>query len=225
MRKHLVPHTAKWVAVCLACVYGSLIFQGCGGDDPAPEANPYAALEEAFPEGMPGLDDVDVRAQDKAYLEEMAAEVEKKSLLSKQLAEQEATLKHIREEVAKGMRLQMGEKVPEALLEDELSKLPLYREAVAKREALLAEAEAHRLAVMEKVRTRMTASQRKFLEMKAEADAKAKEAKLPVRTVEPPKPTAPVAAESAGEKAAPTLNDLVKETGIPVAPAAGNPAR
>ena len=74
MRKHLVPHTAKWVAVCLACIYGSLIFQGCGGDDPAPEANPYAALEEAFPEGMPGLDDVDVRAQDKAYLESIYQE-------------------------------------------------------------------------------------------------------------------------------------------------------
>lgn len=225
MRKHLVPHTAKWVAVCLACLYGSLIFQGCGGDDPAPEANPYAALEEAFPEGMPGLDDVEARAQDKAYLEEMAAEVEKKSQLFKQLAEQDATLKRIREEVAKGMSLQMGEEVPEALLEDELASLPLYREAEARREALAAEAEAHRLAVMEKVRTRMTASQRKFLEMKAEADAKAKDAKLPVRTIEQPEATAPVAAERVGKKAAPTLNDLVKETGIPVAPAAGNPAR
>lgn len=181
MRKLTIPHTVKWVAVCMSCIVGSLIFQGCGGDEPSQEANPYAELDAAFPNGRVAITDVATRAQDKEYMAKISDGAQKFSDLSAALAKVDAELAHIRKEMAKSLTLKMGETVPEALLEDALQKVPLYRETLAQRAAAAEALEAQRRENMAMIRNKAKAAADAYDAMRAEADAKAREAGLPVR--------------------------------------------
>jgi hypothetical protein len=101
--------------------------------------------------------------------------------LSAALAKVDAELAHIRKEMEKSLTLKMGEAVPEALLEDALQKVPLYRETLAQRAAAAEALEAQRRENMAMIRNKMTAAADAYDAMRAEADAKAREAGLPVR--------------------------------------------
>ncbi|MBQ9693621.1 MAG: hypothetical protein IJV69_02570 [Kiritimatiellae bacterium] len=219
MRNFNVPHTARWVAVCFSFFVGSLILQGCGEGAPSPEADPYAELDAAFPEGLTAASAVAGRAQDKAYMAEITAGAEKFSSLSAKVAELDRSLEHIRTELAKSLSLRMGETIPDELLEDELAKYPPYQTLLEKRSAAAAEAEAQRLANMAVIRDRMNADNERYNALLAEADAKAKAAGLPTRAeAAAAKKTSSAPAEKPVLNA-PTVEDLAKKTGIPLAPA------
>lgn len=233
MRKFFIPHTAKWMAVCIGFICGSLIFQGCGGDDAQQKKNPYAELDEAYPEGSSLFADVAERTQDKEYMAKIQAEIEKKSLLSAEVAKTEATMMHYRNEVKANLERKLGAEVQDVVLEEKLAKHALYQEALQKYNAAVEAMQAQQQATMNLIRERMTQPEREYKAKLAEADAKAKAMGLPTRAEEAARlqaeaalaksataTEAPAASEQAQPKAVPTVEELAKQTGIPIAPAA-----
>lgn len=217
MRKFILPHTVKWLAVCIAICSTTLIFQGCGGGEPSEVSAPYAKLDAAFPEGRPGIADVATRTQDAEYLAKIAEGAEKFSALSAELKGYDRELEHIKNEVATALSARMGVAVPEDLLAAKLEQHPLYQSILEKRTAAQAAVEAQRKANIEAVRARMTQDRDRYDAMLAEADAAAKAAGLPTRAEA-------LAAEAKAKVATPaqptvaTIKDLSEQTGIPVAP-------
>lgn len=227
MRNFYVPHTARWVAVCISIFSGSLIFLGCDGGSSADTSDPYAALDKAFPDGRVELLDCAARAQDPAYVAEITSGTEKFSQLSKVVNDYDAELAHIKNELAQSLSRRMGETIPEELLVDELEKNPLYQQVLAKRNAAAEAAEAQRQANVEAIRKRMSSSAKRYDELLAEADAKAKAAGLPTRAeLQAQQAAAEVVQQQEAPKApqkpvmeAPTLKTLSEKTGIPLPPA------
>lgn len=224
MRKFTLPHTAKWVAVCLGFVVGSLIFQGCGDDSASKANDPYAALDARFPNGRVAVVDVATRTQDKEYMAKISEGASKISALSSEVQKYEARLAHIRNEVRKSVTLKTGADVPETLLDDELATVPLYQETVALHAAAVAAVEAQRLENANLIRARMSADAEAYDAMLAEADAKAREMGLPTRhdtepeTVQPKAPAGLMTEKSRPATPAVTVEDLARQTGIPLAP-------
>ena len=218
MRNFYVPHMARWVAVCISIFSGSLIFQGCGGGEPSAQEAAYADLDKAFPNGRPAYADSAARAQDATYIAEIKANAEKNSQLSQILADCEAELAHIKNELAQRTSRRMGETVPEDLFQEVLDKNPLYQQVLAKRNAAAEAVEAQRQATMAAIRNRMTADVKRYDEMLAEADAKAKAAGVPTRAETLAQQAAPKV-EQKPIMEAPTVKALSEKTGIPLAPA------
>lgn len=187
MRKLPIPHTAKWVAVCISSLFGSLIFQGCSDEPPSP----YADLDAAFPEGRKEIVSVEERAQDQAYMAQVSENARKFSKVTAAAAEREARVNYLREETKQALKRRLGEEPPVDVLETALQKSPVYQEAVAARDAAKAEVEAQRDANMAFIRAKMVSEAERYDAMRAEADAKAREAGLPVRGA----PSAPTSAK------------------------------
>ena len=172
--------------------------------------------------------DCAARAQDPAYVAEITSGTEKFSQLSKVVNDYDAELAHIKNELAQSLSRRMGETIPEELLVDELAKNPLYQQVLAKRNAAAEVAEAQRQANVEAIRKRMSASAKRYDELLAEADAKAKAAGLPTRAeLQAQQAAAEAAHQQEAPKApqkpvmeAPTLKTLSEKTGIPLPPAA-----
>jgi hypothetical protein len=89
---------------------------------------------------------------------------------------------------------------------------------LAKRNAAAEAVEAQRQATMAAIRNRMTADMKRYDEMLAEADAKAKAAGVPTRAETLAQQAAPTV-EQKPIMEAPTVKALSEKTGIPLAPA------
>ncbi len=181
MRKFILPHTARWVAVCFGCIVGSLIFQGCSDNSTPAQTDPYAALDEAFPEGRKEATSPAKRAQNLEYMAKINAGAEKFSALSNDVAAIDAEIESVRKQIATALSKRMGEEVPEVLLEEELQKLQIYRDLTARRAEAAAAMDAQKASNIALIREEMNAGFAKYDAMRAEADAKARAAGLPVR--------------------------------------------
>jgi hypothetical protein len=181
MRKFILPHTARWVAVCFGCIVGSLIFQGCSDNSTPVQTDPYAALDEAFPEGRKEATSPAKRAQNLEYMAKINAGAENFSALSNDVAAIDAEIESVRKQIAAALSKRMGEDVPDVLLEEELQKLQIYRELTARRAEAVAARDAQKAANIKLIREEMNAGFAKYDAMRAEADAKARAAGLPVR--------------------------------------------
>lgn len=181
MRKFTLPHTARWVAVCFGCIVGSLIFQGCSDDSTPAQTDPYAALDQAFPDGPKSATSPAKRAQNLEYMAKINAGAEKFSALSNDVAAIDAEIESVRKQIATALSKRMGEEVPEVLLEEELQKLQIYRDLTARRAEAAAAMNAQKAANIALIREEMNAGFAKYDAMRAEADAKARATGLPVR--------------------------------------------
>jgi hypothetical protein len=181
MRKFTLPHTVRWVAVCFGCIVGSLIFQGCSDDSTPAQTDPYAALDQAFPDGRKEATSPAKRAQNLEYMAKINAGAENFSALSNDVAAIDAEIESVRKQIAAALSKRMGEDVPDVLLEEELQKLQIYRELTARRAEAVAARDAQKAANIKLIREEMNAGFAKYDAMRAEADAKARAAGLPVR--------------------------------------------
>lgn len=230
MRRVLLPQAALGFAACVLSLWCLVSFVGCEKAQEAPSApaqNPYAALDERFPEGRPGIADVAERAKDEQYQAKISAAG--KNLLAAQqrveVARQEA--EHYHEEMRRNLSQQMGRPVPDVLLQRELEKNEHYLKLVAAVKAAEQALEATRAENKALIRERMRAPQEAYDEMKAQADAAARAAGVAVREEKtagvPPIVEAPSSAKSASpvekeKRVVPTVEALAQETGRPVAP-------
>lgn len=177
MRNGRFPHAAKRFAACLAFLLGALIFQGCGKDDP----EPYAELDRRFPEGRPGIADVEERAQDAAYMARLRVAAGEFAHLSQAAQKAASAADHFRGQLAAALAKRIGREPPAAMLEAELAKNDHYQgllKAQREAEAALAEKRRENEAA---IRARMNAGRDAYDALRAEADAKARAAGLPVR--------------------------------------------
>lgn len=189
--------------------------------------NPYAALDERFPEGRPGVAGVAERAQDSQYQAKISAAGKNLLAAQQQVEAARQAVEHYRGELQRILAAQMGKPVPDVLLARELEKNEHYLKLVAAAEAAEQALEATRAANKALIRERMMAPQVAYDEMKAQADEAARAAGVAVREGKaagvPPlveaqgnaKRESPVVEE---KRVAPTVEALAQETGRPVAP-------
>ena len=222
------------LSLCVITLCGCVLFAGCGKDEAPAPADPYAALDARFPEGIPGAASTQERAQDAEYLAKINAAAQEMAALQRAAAEADRALEAFRAQQVKAMTEKLGKAPSEAMVADQLSKKAYYQELLAAQQAAAEALEAKRKANQELIRQRMWANVEAYKAMKAEADAAAKAAGLPVRGATPAAPSAeslpPVAREaqsqqapaSAGSSAKAsevlTLEVLSKKTGVPVQP-------
>ncbi len=177
MRNERPPHTAQRLAACVAFLFGALIFQGCGKDEP----EPYAELDWRFPEGRPALADVAERAQDAEYMARLRVAADEFTRLSQAAAKAKSAADHFKGQLTAALAKRVGREPPAAMLEAELAKNDHYQGLLkAQREAeaaLLAKRRENEAAI----RARMTADRDAYDALRAEADARAKAAGLPTR--------------------------------------------
>ncbi|MGN0885850.1 MAG: hypothetical protein ACI4RT_02510 [Candidatus Spyradenecus sp.] len=201
-----------------------MIFAGCGKDDAPPAADPYAQLDARFPEGYPGAASTQERAQDKEYLAKIDAAAKEMIALQRAAEEAKQACENFRTQIVKAMTEKLGKAPSEAMIADQLSKKAYYQELLAAQQATAEAVEAKRKANQAMVRQRMLANIEAYKAMKAEADAAAQAAGLPVRgAVQPAAPAQRPAASAAAEPPAkplevPTVETLSKTTGVPVQP-------
>lgn len=229
MRNVRFPYAAARVAACVLFAFAAVCYQGC---DKAAE-DPYAELDARFPEGNPGLADAQTRAQDPAYIEKLTQGANRYATLRAEAEKAKAKTERFRATIREGLTKRMGKEVPEALLEAELAKNAHYAGLIEAQRAAEEAAEAQRNENRRTIRERARAGMESYEALRAEADAKAKAAGLPVRAPVAATPTpaeaafakaqaAKAAAKAASPKAAgeaPTVKQLSEDTGIPVAPA------
>lgn len=178
MRDGCSPHTARRFAACVAFLFGALIFQGCGED----ESKPYEALDRQFPEGRPGLADVETRTQDKQYMTQLQAAANDFVRLSQAAAKAKSAADHFRGQLVTALKKRMGNReLPAALIEAELAKNDHYNVLLKAQREAEAAVEAKRLENVAAIRARMTAEQKAYDALRAKADAEAKAAGLPTR--------------------------------------------
>ncbi len=184
MRKSLFPHAVRGLSACLAFLFGALIFQGCGDDTP----QPYAALDEAFPEGRPLGDDVATRMADKQYVAQLKTAMGSLSEVSDRAAKAKAEAEHFRSVLVGQMREKLGAEPPEALVEATLARNDHYQSLLKAQAEAEAAVVAQQQKNLETVRARLNAPAAKYDAMRAEADAAAQAAGLPVRPGAPVTP-------------------------------------
>lgn len=191
---------------------GSLILCGCGGDD----SEPYAELDKRFPEGRPGVADVETRMKDAAYVAQISDAASDISRLTAaaEKAKREVELHRETKRAALAKRLKAEPR--DAVLADALAKDAHYQallKAAAEAEAAI---EAKKQANIAMIRQRIYADQTAYDALRAEADAKAKKAGLPTRTEQQVK----AAAEQLEKDQAAKATDTKAATAAPAAPAA-----
>ncbi len=219
-----IPQAVLKCAVCALVVVGALCFQGCEKEKP----QPYAELDAKFPKGRPEIAGVEERGRDAAYQERIKEGAKQFAKLSTQAVAAREKADAFGGELTKLLKKRLGTEPPQALIDAELAKNEHYQRLLKVAQEAEAKAESQRQANTQVIRDRMWEPVREYERMKAEADAQAKAAGLPVRTFSPmaPGPVIPPAARKAKaetpapeaqKKPAPTVKDLAKETGIPVA--------
>lgn len=216
------------LCVCALCV-------GCGKEEAPAGSNPYAELDARFPEGLPAAASTQERAQDTEYLAKINSAAREMAELQRAAASAQREVENFRAQIVKAMTERLGKAPSEAMVEEQLAKKAYYQELLAAQKAAEEAVAAKRQANQELVRARMVANIEAYQTMKAEADAKAAAAGLPVRGAPQPaqaeQPAQPVAKPAAAVQPAPasapvqpkalvTLETLSKETGLPVQPSA-----
>ncbi len=219
-----VPQAVLKCAVCALIAVCSLCFQGCEKEEP----QPYAELDAKFPEGRPQIADVEERGRDQAYQERIKEGARQVAKLSTQAVAAREKADAFGGELTKLLEKRLGTKPPQALIDAELSKNEHYQRLLKAAQEAEAAAESQRQANTQLIRDRIWEPVREYERLKAQADAQAKAAGLPVRAASPLAPELPpppaarkakaeTPAPEARKKPAPSVKDLAKETGIPVA--------
>lgn len=177
MRKRTRLRAVGWTVISTVCLLGSLILQGCGEETPSP----YAELDAKYPEGRPGIADLNARTQDAAYMAKLAEGAKEFSRLQAAAATAQAQADHFKDQLIELLTQRVKKTPPQALIDAELAKNDHYqklsKQAEAAREAVSAKIVANRALIRE----RMWADSVAYDAMRAEADARAKAAGLPVR--------------------------------------------
>lgn len=204
MRKRTRLRAVGWTVMSTLCLLGTLILQGCEEKEPSP----YAELDAKYPEGRPGIADVDARTQDTAYMAKLSAGAKEISILQAAVAKAEKEAEFFKGQLLNLLAQRVGKTPPQALQDAELEKNDHYQELLAKVEAARAAVTAQIAANRKMIRERMWADVTAYDAMRAEADAKAKAAGLPVREApqssQPAQPTAKPLSETAGTPAGAT---------------------
>lgn len=203
MRKRTRLRAVGWTVISTLCLLGTLILQGCGENEPSP----YAELDEKFPNGRPGIVDLETRTQDAAYMAKLQAGAKEISNLQAAATAAANEAEFFKKQLIDLLAKRVGETPHPALVTAELEKNDHYQN-------LLKKAEAAQAAVMEQIaanrkviRERMWADAAAYDAMRAEADAKAKAAGLSVResaptqSSQPARPTAKPLSETEGTSA------------------------
>lgn len=193
MRNGRFPHMAKRLAACVAFLFGALIFQGCGKDEP----EPYAALDGRFPEGRPGLADVAERTQDAEYMARLRERAGEFAASSQAAAKAKSAAEHFRGQLVAALAKRVKREPPAAMVGQELAKNDHYQALLKAQREAEAALEAKRRENVAAIRARMTAGRDAYDALRAEADAKAKAAGLPVRAAREAKAAEPKLKERA----------------------------
>lgn len=232
------------LSLCVITLCGCVLFAGCGKDEAPAKESPYAQLDARFPKGQPLAASAQERAQDTEYLAKIESAAKELAELQRSVVSSKRAVENFRTQVVKAMTAKRGKEPSEAMVAEQLSKKAYYQELLAAQKAAEAAVEAKRQANQELIRQRMWADAEAYKAMKAEADAKAVAAGLPVRgapraaqaaqsaqpAVKPAAAVQPVAvqpalasasAEAPAKESKPlTVETLSKETGLPVVPSA-----
>ena len=177
MRNRRFPHMAKRLATCVAFLFGTLIFQGCGKDEPGP----YAALDERFPKGRPGFADVAERTQDAEYMAQLRERAGEFVALSQAATKAKSAAEHFRGQLVAALTRRVKREPPPAMVAQELAKNDHYQALLKAQREAEAALEAKRQENVAAIRARMTAERDAYDALRAEADAKARAAGLPTR--------------------------------------------
>ena len=224
MQKWCLLQREVSLALCGIMLCSCVIFAGCGKDETPAAADPYAQLDARFPEGYPGAASTQERAQDKEYLAKIDAAAQEMNALQREAAVAKQACESFRAQVVKAMTEKLGKAPSEAMIADQLSKKAYYQELLAAQQSTAEAVEAKRQANQAMIRQRMLANIEAYKAMKAEADAAAQAAGLPVRgAIQPTAPAQRPAASAAVEPPVkplevPTVEVLSKTTGVPVLP-------
>ncbi len=181
----------------------------------------YAELDAAYPDGMPGLTTVEERVNDEAYNAERATLRAQKTALQKTAEEARKVADHYKANQIEMLRTKLGAEPFPEVVEERLARDEYYKELVAKVTAAEAAVAAKQAELAAVIRARRYADITHYQELKAAADSAVQAAGLPVRTEAAPVAAAEELADAPKPAAGVVeLEDLSRETGIPIAPSA-----
>ncbi len=233
------------VVGCGAIVLGALILQGCGDDEGAasaassestseaksgvgaldPEAVRvaqeaiYKKLDEAFPEGKPAISSPEERSQDQAYMAQLAEAQKVTARLQAALQKAQAEADRFKEIILEELRRENGVEPNPVIVAVRLAQEDHYQKLLAVVTAAQAAVDENQQANVRLIAERQNLPITKYEALKAAADAEATAAGIPVRVVVRPNAgSQEVVQEESEPKAVPTVEELSKETGIPLAP-------
>ncbi len=195
------------VAVVGVIAVATLILQGCGGEDEvsregasgassgdakapatlldaevlAAQKKLYAAVDAKYPNGMPPVEGVEVRSADAEYQAKIQEAIRQQQplLAAQRVAQQEVDA--FQATIRENLRKRMGVEPNEVIVADALAKNAHYQSLLATLEEANAAVEAARVANSALIRERRMRKINDYTNLKAAADAAAREAGVPVR--------------------------------------------
>ncbi len=233
------------VVGCGSIVLGTLILQGCGEDDStvqkdatktssgvhsptddttaeairAAQAHIYAELDAKFPDGMPLVSTPEERGQDAVYMAQIAEAQKVTARLHATLQKVQAEADHFKAIVIEDLRTEVGREPNALILNERLSQSDHYQKLLAAVAAAQTAVDENQQVNMQLITERERRPITEYETLKATADATAVAAGIPVRVVKlPDVGSQQVVNEVPAPKVVPTVEDLSKETGIPLAP-------
>lgn len=177
MRKRTRLRAVGWTVISSLSILGSLILQGCSEEAPSP----YAELDAKYPDGRPGSASVEERAQDAAYTAKLVAATKELGALQAAANEAQAQADFFKGQLIDLLAKRLGKTPPRALIDAELEKNDHYQALVKTAQAAQAAANDQVVKNRQVIRERIWADVTAYDALRAEADAKAQAAGLPVR--------------------------------------------